>query len=259
MIRRIGSALLASVSVVCSAEEQPSLPDEFAVTDSIVMTDEDEFYVSPAIEYFHLPDQKRFSIATEVAYGFTDRFQLRVDVPYESVNPDDGHSANGIGDVEVAARYAVLDHRTRPFALDVGLSLLAPTGDRRRDLGDGRLAVEPFFTASQWLGPVNLELNFAWLRAVSSAGDDPKNEYDYNVALAYPVHDWFLVLEGNGETNSRHTMYYITPEVVWEATEHFQFHFAVPIGVTRAAGDYGVVAGFTVEFEHLLHRKPEKD
>lgn len=239
---------------MCRAAEQPSLPDEFAVTDSIVMTDADEFYASPTFAYFRLPDEKRLSIATELAYGFTDQFQLRVEVPYEFRNPDDARSVNGIGDVEVAARYAVLDYHKHPFALDIGLGVVTPTGDRHRNLGDGRVAVEPLFTASQWLGPVNIELNFAWRRAVSHAGDEPKNEYEYNLALVYPIRHWFVVLEGNGESDSEHTKYYVTPGVVWKATEHVEFRLAIPVGVTGPAGDFGVIAGCTVEFAHVLHR-----
>src|SRR5437867_5242047 len=133
MIRQVGLAVVVSVGAICGADELPKLPDEFAVTDSIVMTDEDEFYVSPGVEYFRFSDQKRLGFATELAYGFTDRFQLRAEIPYEFVNPDHARSVNGIGDVEVAARYGVLDYREKPFALDVGLGMSAPTGNRQRD------------------------------------------------------------------------------------------------------------------------------
>jgi hypothetical protein len=246
--------MLAGFVATSLAAEQPELPDEFAFTDSIVMTDADEFYASPAVAYFRLPDEEHLSVATELAYGLTDQFQVRAEVPYEFINPDVARAVSGIGDVEVSARYGVLDYHKRPFALDVGLGVVLPTGDRRRDLGDGRVAVEPFFTASKWLGPVNVEFNFAWQRAVSEAGSEPRDDYEYNVALVYPIHRWFVVLEGNGESNSRRTQYYITPEAVWKASEHVELRLAVPLGVTRSAGDYGVIAGLTVEFEHLFHR-----
>jgi hypothetical protein len=68
------------------------------------------------------------------------------------------------------------------------------------------------------------------------------------------VRHGYLVLEGNGETSSGETTYYVTPEFVGTASEHVQWLLAVPIGVTAAAGDYGLVAGFTIELEHLFHR-----
>jgi hypothetical protein len=241
------------------AAEPPELPNEFAITDSIVMTDADEFYVSPNVAYFRLPDEKRLSVATELAYGLSDRFQLAAEIPYEFSNPDRGRTVDGIGDVELKARYGVIDYRKQPFGLDLGVGVITPTGDRGDGLGDGRVEIEPSFTASQWIGPVNVELNLAWQRAISDAGDEPKNEYEYNIALVYPIRHLFLIVEGNGETTRERTKYYITPELVWKATEHVELRLAAAVGLTRAAGDFGVIAGCTVEFEHLFSRNKTRN
>jgi hypothetical protein len=152
-----------------------------------------------------------------------------------------------------------LDYRKQPFALDVGLGLTAPTGYRGRDLGEGRFAIEPFFTASQWLGPLNGQLNCAWRRAVSNAGEEPKDEFEYNLALVYPLPSWFLVLEGNGESTHRQTKYYATPEVIWRPRKNVELLLAVPVGVTRAGGDFGVTGAITLEFDTVLHRAADKD
>jgi hypothetical protein len=245
--------LLAGPSIL-SAAEQPALPIEFAVTDSIVMTDRDELYISPTFQYFRLPDQKRLTIGAELAYGFTDQFQITTFIPYEVVRPDADPNADGIGDVGVTARYALLDYRERPFGLDLGLGVVVPSGDRKHDLGEGKVTLAPSFTASWWIGHVNLEVNASWGHALRNDGTEPNDEGEYNVALVYPIQRWFAVLEGNGESNRERTKYYLTPEVVWKATENLELLLAVPCPVTAAAGDYGVVAGFTVEFEHLLRR-----
>jgi hypothetical protein len=245
-------ALLAGPSMLSRAAEQPPLPDELAVTDSIVMTERDELYVSPAIQYFRLPDQKRLTFSSELAYGFTDRVQLTTEVPYAFVTPNGRRTTSGIGDVAVTARYGALNYRERPFGLDVGLGLQLPTGDRRRDLGEGRVSLEPSFTASTWLGGVNAQANGAWLHAFGS-GADPMDEGEYNLALVYPIGRWFLVLEGNGESSREGTKYYVTPGVVWKV-KRLELRLAVPAAVTDAAGSYAIVAGCTVEFEHLFHR-----
>ena len=234
------------------AAQQPPLPDEFAVTDSIVMTERDELYVSPQIQYFRLPDQKRLTFSSEFAYGFTDRAELTTQFPYAFVTPDGGRTTSGIGDVAVTARYGLLNSRERPFGLDVGLGLKLPTGDDRRDLGEGRVSLEPSFTASTWLGGVNAQVNGSWRHAFGS-GAEPTDEGEYNVALVYPIRRWFLVLEGNGESSREGTKYYVTPELVWKV-ERLELRLAVPAAVTDVAGSYAIVAGCTVEFEHLFHR-----
>ena len=243
---------IAALPIAAHAAEQPPLPDELAVTESIVMTERDELYAAPSIQFFRLPDQKRLTVASEFAYGLTDRLQIATTVPFVYVDPEHEDSANGIGDVPIGARYAVVDYREHPFGLDVGFALETPTGNERHDLGEGRLGSELSFTASAWLGPVDAQLNGAWHHALDNIGDEPRDEAEYNVALLYPIHDWFLVVEGNGESNHESTKYYVTPEVIWKVTEHFELRVAAPCPVTHAAGDYGVVGGFTIEFEHLF-------
>ena len=234
------------------AAEQPPLPDELAITDSIVMTEQDELYAAPAIQFFRLPDEKRLTVGSEFAYGLTDRLQVSTAVPYVFLDPDHEHTVNGIGDVSVGTRYAVVDYREHPFGLDVGFGLDLPTGSDRHDLGEGRVISDLSFTASAWLGPVNAQVNAAWDHALDDVPDGPEDEAEYNVALVYPIRNWFLVLEGNGESNREHTKYYVTPGLVWKVTEHFELRLAAPCAVTHAAGDYGVIGGFTIEFEHLL-------
>jgi Putative MetA-pathway of phenol degradation len=244
-----------AVALSVGARAAPPLPDELAITDSIAMTDRDELYVAPAIQFFRLPDQKRLSVGSEFAYGLTDRLQLDAQVPYVFVDPDTrDHTANGIGDLSVGARYALLDYRERPFGLDLGVGLELPTGDESNDLGEGRVRSDLSFTASAWLGPLDAQLNAGWHRALDGGGDGPEDEAEYNVALVYPIRDWFLVLEGNGESDREDTKYYVTPELIWKPIPSFELRLAAPYPVTRAAGDFAVIAGVTVEFEHLLRR-----
>jgi Putative MetA-pathway of phenol degradation len=247
----LGIVALPLASLAEEEQEQP-LPTELAISESIVMTDRDEMYASPAIEFFRLPDEKRLTVGSEFAYGLTDRLQIATTVPYVFLDPDHDDDADGIGDVSVESRYAVIDYREHPFGLDVGFGLETPTGDERHDLGEGRTSSELSFTASAWLGPVDAQINAGWDHALDDGGDEPKDEAEYNVALVYPIGGWFLVLEGNGESNHESTKYYVTPEVIWKPTEHLQLRVAAPCPVTHDAGDYGVIAGFTVEFEHLF-------
>src|SRR5262245_36789449 len=240
------------LAVGARAEEQPKLPTELAVADSIVMTDRDELYASPAMEFLRLPDQKRLTVGSEFAYGLADRLQIATQVPYVFVNPDDENNARGIGDVSAGARFALVDYREHRFGLDVGFGVDFPTGDEDHDLGEGHAISDLSFTASAWLGPVNAQVNAGWHHALENVGSGIEDEAEYNVALIYPIRRWFLVLEGDGESNRENTKYYVTPEVVWKATDQLEFRLAAPIAVTHAAGDYGVVAGFTIEFEHLL-------
>jgi hypothetical protein len=253
--------LVLSTTLLSAPEEaeQPALPTTLAVTEVITMTDADESYVSTSLQYFKLPDQKRWDVVANAAYGLTDRWRVYAEIPYAFVEPREGLSTHGIGDVETSVRYSAVDYRRSPFGLDVGLGLSWPTGDHSRGLGDGSARIVPSLTASQWLGPVNVQLNLAWEHALGDSEGEPVNVLEHNLAVIYPVRRGYLVLEGNGETSGGQTSYCITPEVVWKASEHVQLTLAAPIGVTAAAGDYGLIAGCTIEIEHLFHRGGAKD
>jgi len=82
---------------------------------------------------------------------------------------------------------------------------------------------------------------------------------EYDVALLYPWREWFLTFEGAGVTAASETAYYAVPELVWKPGKHLELLVAVPVGLTGAAADYGVIAGITVEIERLTGRGEDAD
>jgi hypothetical protein len=258
--------LFGGLCLTSFAGDQPPVPDEFAVSQSISMTEQDEAYISPSIAFSKFAAGNVLAADADLAYGITDRLELEADVPYSSLTTGASfgtntvrRSANGVGDVTIDGRYGVIDFREHPFSLDAELSISAPTGDHTKGLGDGRVLVSPSFTASQWIGRhFNAELNAAWIRAVGNASfAAPADQYVYNITLAYMIQRWYLVVEGNGFSTSQTTSYAVTPEIIWKPTKLTELRVACPITVTHPRADYSIVAGFTVEFENLFHRHAE--
>jgi len=252
----VGQAIVMPTAALA---QRPALPEELALMNSVVLQEQDELQTTAGVQYFKFPDHKETTLDAQLEYGLTDRWQLEAEIPYTFLKPNGGSSVNGVGDVEVSTEYGLLDFREQSFSLDAGFGLGLPTGDRGRELGEGRLIAEPFLVVGQWFGPISAQLNLAWRRAVTSGGTEPKNEYEYNLALIYPIQRWYLVLEGDGETTSRATKYYVTPEVIWRPGRHLFLLLAVPLGVTSTAADYGVVASVTLEIENLFHRGRDND
>ena len=91
------------------------------------------------------------------------------------------------------------------------------------------------------------------------AGSEPRDEFVYNVAILYPVRRCVLALEGNGISTDEATEYYVTPELIWKPMPRLELLVAAPIGVTRDAADYGVVASVTLELDNITHRGTDKD
>jgi hypothetical protein len=167
--------LVLSTTVVAAADppEQPELPKTLAIGEPITMTDADESYVSTVLQRFDLPDERSWTFTADAAYGLTDRWRLYAEIPYTWLEPGNGSSAHGIGDVETSIRYGAVDYRRSPFGLDLGVGLTWPTGDESKDLGDGRARVVPSLIASQWLGKLNVELHVAWAHALGDSNGAP--------------------------------------------------------------------------------------
>jgi hypothetical protein len=253
--------LVLSSTFLLAAEgpDQSDLPKNLAIGEPVTMTDSDEAYVSANLQRFTQADLRTWILTADAAYGLTDRWRVYAELPYAWIQPVDASSESGIGDVETSIRYSAVDYRKKPFGVDLGLGVTWPTGDESRGLGDGRARLVPSLIASQWLGPVNVELHVAWSHAWSDSGEEHPDVWQHDIAVIYPVRVGYLVLEGNGETTRGRTSYYVTPEFVGKATEHIQWLVGVPLGVTAAAADYGLVAGFTIELEHLFHRHGASD
>ncbi len=255
--------LLLVVPFSCVLAQEPTddkrLPEELAITRSIVIQDADELESAATFRYSKSQPTENYAAEAELEYGLTDRWEIDADVPYEFLRPKNAASADGVGDVEAAVRYGVIPLRQGPVALTAGLELGIPTGDRTHNLGEGRLTLEPFFTASTWLGRCNVQVNGGWTRAVTNAGEEPRDDFEYNVAILYPVKRWYLVLEGNGESTSTVTTYYVTPELVWRPMKNLELLVAAPLGVTRESADYGVIGAVSLELENLTHRGTDKD
>ena len=144
-------------------------------------------------------------------------------------------------------------------ALQIALTLGLPTGSRRKALGAGDVSFEPNFTLSRWLGRMNGQLSFSWRRSGIGGRAAADDDVAYDVALLYPWREWFLTFEGAGETAASETAYYAVPELVWKPGKHLELLVAVPVGLTGAAADYGVIAGITVEIERLTGRGQRAD
>ena len=249
-----------ALCVVAQETQEKQIPNELVLGYSVSLQDADELETTVSFEYLKKPDEKQTTVTTEFAYGLTSRWELDVDVPYEFVKSNHVHAVDGIGDIEVDVRYGAVPVTNQPFAVTAGLGLGIPTGDSTRDLGEGRLTVEPFVTASTtWFELFDVELTCGWRRAVTNGGDEPRDDFEYNIAITRAIGDWYLTLEGDGESNRNRTLYTVAPGLIWNQSDTRQFALAIPIGVTHESADYGIVVSVTLEWEHVTHRGHDKD
>lgn len=92
-------------------------------------------------------DGAEIEFEAELEYALTRRIGVIVAAPYTFVNPDDGPSESGVGDIAAGPRFVLLEYDR--FILSANIEFTAPTGDSDRGLGGGEAAINPSLSA--WL------------------------------------------------------------------------------------------------------------
>lgn len=194
--------------------------------------------------------------------------QLSYTVPYSTVRSG-GRSVAGFGDVLLNYRRQALFDEGTLTALAPRFSLILPTGDAQKGLGDDTVGGQlnlPFSIAlnDRWFAHLNAGLTF-----LPAAGPGPRHDllsYNLGASAIYAVSDhlhlmlewvgnWDESANGAGGTECDFASV-ISPGVRYafnlESGAQLVLGVASPIGLTRAAPDIGVY--LYISFEHRFLR-----
>jgi hypothetical protein len=191
--------------------------------------------------------------------------QLSVTVPVQGVTADSGR-ARGLGDVALNYRYQLLGNGEAKVAVSPRLTLVLPSGDRKRSLGAGGLGFQVSLPVSvvlsdRFVTHVNAGATFT-PRATNVSGETVSltswNAGQSVVWLAHPrlnllveaVANWAQAFADGGGTE-RHLDALISPGVryAFNLPDDLQIvtGLAVPIGVGRGHGQHSLLLYFSVE------------
>lgn len=181
--------------------------------------------------------------------GITEQFQVGLTIPVVNRRPnrvsadeDPEEATLGIGDVTAEFLYAPIDQDRLVVA--VALEIGFPTGDVDRELGEGKFEWEPSLRGA-------VEIGETWLFAAVGAeiAEDGEMAFTYGAALARPLGLGFAgVLELNGSTRGEKELLFLAPGLAWRPAADVELRLGVPIGLTREAPDWGLVAAITTSF-----------
>ncbi|NDV19063.1 hypothetical protein GO013_06470 [Pseudodesulfovibrio sp. JC047] len=220
-------------------------------------------------------DRVNQSVQLTAKAGLFENFEARVMVPFWDKAVDrnygnpprsaDTNTVQGLGDVVVMGRYALMSQRKGDWMnLAFGAGLKMPTGDSdtKNDF--------PFSTAHEYMGPgaqlgtgswdpkfelgatkffgrSRVDAHFMYTISGDGAHDSRKgNQFKYNFGYGYALNKYFDVeLELNGVDQKRHWYdgsaakstgghtIYITPGIHWKFAEKAHLSLGVPIVAYR--------------------------
>jgi Putative MetA-pathway of phenol degradation len=179
----------------------------------------------------------------DLFYGLAERFGLELSVPLAYHKGEEGR-AYGVGDISLGLKYVVVEHHRNLPAIVVGLEAGFPTGNRERELGEGAYELTPSVALLKDFGPFNVQGNFGWARQVTGEREE---QWNYNWALAVPLfkRKAHLLAELNGDWG-HHPSNTFSPGFKYELKSETTIGLAIPIGISRGAPDWGIVAQFQI-------------
>ena len=218
------------------------------------------------------PDDRNWDTSfTQEWPVFSRTHQFSYTVPFSFLDSGGRHE-DGIGDVLLNYRWQAFFREDTLTALAPRVSLLLPTGNEHRDLGEGSLGFQwnlPFSTGirSNWF--VHLNAGGTFLGDAHSAHGRSLYHHQFGASVIYAINEeWHLMLESVGtweETlNSRNNREYESSLLLAPGLRK-AFNFkngaqlvlgaSAPIGVGGHAPDYG--AFLYLSFEHFFSKRTE--
>ncbi len=131
---------------------------------------------------YHRSGENEHEIETELEWTLTRRLALIFEVPYAFVDPKDGSSVSGIGDIGIGSRILLTEHEKALLAFN--LEIETPTGDSDKGLGRGETVIAPSLSA--W---VDLDNWWSWHLQVGTEHEvsSSENELFFRAALIHSL------------------------------------------------------------------------
>jgi hypothetical protein len=143
-------------------------------------------------------DEKERELAAELEYAITRRIGLIVEAPLVYLDPKEGDTEQGLGDVALAPRALLIE--TDRFLLSANLEIAFPTGSESKGLGSGEVGLAPSF--STWLDLGNW-ITFSTQVGTEHGLETGDSELLYAAALTWSF-DGPELFKAEAETHAGH-------------------------------------------------------
>jgi hypothetical protein len=264
----VANALVAGVALAEDDDDDPR-PAAGIQDNSFLI---EEAYNQKAGEVQHIATLQRQY--RDWYFGFTQEWpfttqthQLSYTIPYSWLRSD-GQRVHGAGDITFSYRYQALMETATTPAFAPSLSLVVPTGSRRKGLGDGSYGLEVTLPFSKIVSDrVTLHANAGMTHLFDVYGHSPTSYFVGGSAIYAVTRDFNFMLESLVERNEsvndareieRETAFIVSPgfrtAFNFPGDKQLVLGFATPVTFVRdKKADYGLF--FYASLEHRFLKK----
>ncbi len=185
--------------------------------------------------------------------GVTENLELSAEIPYQFRSPFEAENENGIGDVNLVAKYQIVKETENVPAVALKGLFKTNSGNSDRGLGSGDKDYGLFAAVSKTIGKYTIHGMFGYTVVGDNGDENIRNIYSYGVALDYELTDKFhLCGEVTGNRNPDRT----GPNdplsgllgATFKINEKIVLDGGVRYGFTRSAPDWSTTVGMTFTF-----------
>ena len=253
--------LVLGIDVPAWAAHQPSSDLDHVRVTSAYSPDQGEFEIYQTTEFLNDGSSKSTKTFTRFEYGATDKLVLEFKVPFKFRRTDSGSNTEGLSDLELEAKYRLLSEPDFPISVAVAFEAGFPTGDEGRGLGNGNFKYEPIISVGKVFRDFSLHQDAKLELIRETGGSGIEVEASTTSAIVWtPVDEFaeiehpaiYLALDWKFVENKR-TKLALIPAIGGELEhlpiiDELEWGFGIPIGLSDAADNWGLIASFEVEF-----------
>ena len=187
-------------------------------------------------------------------YGLTDNLELSVEIPYLIHDLKGGDSEEGIGDINLVAKYLLIQEGERNPAFTVKGVVKFDNGDYDKGLGSGDNDYSFFAVASKTIGDITLHgmVGYTW---VGDKKDENLRDITlYGIAVDYALAEPFHILaEINGNRHPDRTTEEDDPRnalagITYKVSDHLTLDAAYRWGLSDSVPDWSTTMGASITY-----------
>lgn len=198
-----------------------------------------------------MKDEKIF-LAVPI-YGLTDSIELSVEIPYLTHNLTAGGSEEGLGDLNLVAKYLLVPGGKDNPSLAIKGVVKLDNGDFDKGLGSGDKDYSIVAVTSDTTGSLTGHIHFGYTWIGKSRSNNLRDITIYGIALHYAMTDnYHLLAEYNG---SRHSDTTINEDIVmalagltYNISDKITFGAAYRWGLSDSAPKWSTSTGLTITY-----------
>jgi len=223
---------------------------EFFIGETVFPQEKHEIQFTLKPIFARRVEERQLYIPFEVEYGLSDRLQASLEVPYLFSFPSDRRTKRGMGDAELSLMYSILKN-SRTFSLSAGASLPFHTaGDEFKE--DDEVIFECFALIGHQMDNVQVHGNFV---TEFTRGDIV---FNYGVSSVFNFGRFNATLEIGG-TKEDERIFNVSPGLIWNHFEGFEFGMAIHKSLTPSTRDWGLMGMITREFSVSRRKNKQAD